>query len=59
MTLTEFATMVTTVFGMVKDGIAILMEPPVVWFVALSFATALIGTAKAVVPRKKASAGKS
>lgn len=54
MTLTEFTTMVTAMFGMVKDGIGIMMEPPIVWYVALGFAGALIGTAKTVVPRKKA-----
>lgn len=54
MTVTELGTMVTAFFGMITDGIGIMMEPPVVWFVVLGFAGAVVGTAKKLVPKKKA-----
>lgn len=54
MTITELGTMVTTFFDMVGDGVGIMMKPPIVWFVALGFAGAVLGTAKTLVPRKKA-----
>lgn len=54
MTVVELGTMVTSFFGMITSAIAILMEPPVVWFVVLGFAGAVVGTAKQLVPKKKA-----
>lgn len=54
LTFTEFTTVVTGIFTMVGDGIEIMMTPPVVWFVALGFGGAVIATAKAIVPRKRA-----
>lgn len=54
MTFTEFLTMVTSAVATVTDAVGIMMEPPIVWFVALGFLGAAISTAKVLVPRKRA-----
>lgn len=56
MTMTELATMVTAFTTMVKDGISIFLEPPLVWFTVLGLTAAVIGTAKSIIPKKKAKA---
>lgn len=53
-TLTDFLAMVTQMVATVKAGIGIMMEPPIVWYVALGFLGAAVGLAKRLVPRKKA-----
>lgn len=54
MVFTAFVELVTAIFALIGDGIEILMKPPIVWFVALGFAGAVVATAKQIVPRKKA-----
>lgn len=54
MTITEFIAMVTSLVSVVTDAIGIMMEPPIVWYVALGFLGAAVATAKTLVPRKKA-----
>lgn len=52
-TVATFVTMATGTLELVKTGISLMMEPPVVYFVALSALGVGIKMAKSFVPRKK------
>lgn len=54
MTITEFITAATSFLTLVGDAIAIFLEPPLVWFVALGAAAAGLGMARRLIPKKKA-----
>lgn len=51
---TSFLADVSSFLSTVADGIALFMEPPLVWFVVMGAAAAAIGIAKRLIPRKRA-----
>lgn len=53
-TFALFLADVGTVFTTIRDGIAVFMEPPLLWYVVIGFAAAAISIAKSLVPKKKA-----
>lgn len=54
MTITEFITAATSTLSLVKEGVSMFLEPPLVWFVAMGAAAAGVGIAKRLVPKKRA-----
>lgn len=53
-TITQFITDAKATVVLITDGIAIFMDPPLVWFVAMGAMAAGIGIAKRLIPKKRA-----
>lgn len=54
MTLTEIIAAAGELLVLVKDSIALFMEPPIVYYVIFGIIAAAISIAKTFVPRKRA-----